>query len=96
MIIFNVMMGRLTPALGFPILIIAMIPLRVKVLPKIFTPEELDVMDDMTANNGAVLASLGGAPTLRKAGVAGDTGLERRYSEAKHGVPRQRAGSIHR
>ncbi|OJD33490.1 hco3-transporter family protein [Diplodia corticola] len=51
-------------AIGFPVLICALIPLRTHVLPKVFTRHELDVLDDLTANNSAVLASLGGAPTL--------------------------------
>ncbi len=53
-------------------------------------------MDDLTANNAVVLASLGGAPTLPENVTAEDYGLERRYSETRRGVPRQRAGSFHR
>jgi hypothetical protein len=67
-----------------------MIPFRIHIVPKWFTQHELEVMDDLTANNQVVLASFGGAPIL-----AGTAGLERRYSEQKHGVPRQRAGSLH-
>ncbi|OJD17774.1 hypothetical protein AJ78_02183 [Emergomyces pasteurianus Ep9510] len=48
----------------FPWLICLLIPLRVVLLPKWFTLTELEVMDDLTANNKAVLASLGGAPIL--------------------------------
>ncbi|PGH26751.1 hypothetical protein AJ80_01515 [Polytolypa hystricis UAMH7299] len=83
-------------AIGFPILICLLIPLRVVFLPRWFTVKELEVMDDLTANNKVVLASLGGAPTLPSGTRAEDYGLERKYSEQKHGVPRQRAGSVHR
>ncbi|KAJ8102366.1 HCO3 transporter family-domain-containing protein [Lipomyces tetrasporus] len=83
-------------AIGFPILICLLIPLRVLCLPKWFTQKELEVMDDLIANNKAVLASLGDAPRLPDGVEAEDYGLERRYSEHKRGVPRQRAGSIHR
>ena len=53
-------------------------------------------MDDLTANNKVVLASLGGAPKLPEKSTADDYGLERRFSEGRSGVPRQRAGSYHR
>ena len=42
----------------------ALIPLRWKILPKIFTPKEFHVMDAPTANNTVVLASLGGKPRV--------------------------------
>ena len=35
-------------------------------MPRFFTVAELEVMDDLTANNKVVLASLGGAPKLHK------------------------------
>jgi hypothetical protein len=31
-------------------------------MPKIFDPKDLEIMDALTTNNKAVLASLGGAP----------------------------------
>lgn len=77
---------------GFPVLVCAMILFRVYIAPKWFSPQELKVMDERTANNKVVLASLGGAPTT----LVDTAGLERRYSEQKTGVPRQRAGSMHR
>ncbi|KAF4544152.1 Hco3- transporter family protein [Lasiodiplodia theobromae] len=83
-------------AIGFPVLICAMIPLRTHVLPKVFTRHELEVLDDLTANNSAVLASLGGAPTLPENATPDNYGVEKRYHEKGHGVERQRAGSIHR
>ncbi|KAF2090874.1 HCO3 transporter family protein [Saccharata proteae CBS 121410] len=92
----SVAISQTIAAIGFPILIIALIPLRTAVLPKLFTQKELEVMDDLTANNKAVLASLGGAPTLPENATMDDYGLERRYSEKEHGASRQRAGSMHR
>lgn len=90
---------------GFPVLIILLIPLRWKVIPRFFSPKELRIMDDLTANNEIVLASLGGAPTMLEekeepaampelGGYRSEEwGMERRYSESKKGVKRQRAGS---
>lgn len=65
-------------------------------LPRVFTRQELEVLDDLTANNSAVLASLGGAPTLPENASPDSYGVEKRYHEKEHGVERQRAGSIHR
>lgn len=82
---------RADQILGFPVLICGMIPFRVYFVPRWFSEHEISVMDELTANSKVVLASLGGAPTL-----IGTGGLERRYSEYREGVPRQRVGSIHR
>ncbi|PYI09261.1 hypothetical protein BO78DRAFT_439444 [Aspergillus sclerotiicarbonarius CBS 121057] len=49
-------------AIGFPILIIGLIPFRVCILPRLFSREDLNVLDRLTADNGVVLESLGGAP----------------------------------
>lgn len=49
---------------GFPVLIIALIPLRWKILPMMFTAKELRIMDAPTADNEVVLASLGGKPRM--------------------------------
>ena len=85
-------------AIGFPVLIIALIPWRVWIIPKWFSQEELDVLDDLTANNKAVLASFGGRPRFPGQRVSSEEvyNLERRYTEQHRGVYRQRAGSIHR
>lgn len=77
-------------------LICALIPLRSHIMPKWFTIQELEVMDDLTANNEVVLASFGGAPILPGQARPEDYGLERKYSERKRGVSRQRSASIHR
>ncbi|KAF7169657.1 hypothetical protein CNMCM5623_002341 [Aspergillus felis] len=60
----TVAISQTIAAIGFPILIIVLIPFRVLVMPRWFSAEELDVMDDLTANNSAVLASLGGSAAV--------------------------------
>ncbi|KAF7916255.1 uncharacterized protein EAE97_012133 [Botrytis byssoidea] len=65
-------------AIGFPILVCILIPFRWAVMPRFFTVEELEVMDDLTANNKVVLASLGGAPKLTGKPTPGEYNLERR------------------
>lgn len=77
-------------------LIMLLIPLRVWALPRWFSEKELDVLDDLTADNSAVLSSLGGPPKFPGQTEPSHEGLERRYSEQRAGVPRQRAGSITR
>ncbi len=64
-------------------------------MPKLFLVKELEIMDDLTANSKAVLASLGGIPRLPESSTADEYGLERRFSNKKTGVSRQRAGSYH-
>lgn len=81
---------------GFPVLICALIPIRTTILPRIFTARELNVLDDLTADNEIVLASFGGAPKLPDDKKDGEHGLERKWEEKKKGVPRQRIGEIHR
>ncbi|UZP38299.1 hypothetical protein NXS19_006115 [Fusarium pseudograminearum] len=83
-------------AIGFPVLIILLIPLRIVIVPRWFSLQELQILDDFTATNKAVLASLGGQPALPEHSKEEDWGVERRHSESQHGVARQRAGSIHR
>lgn len=51
-------------AIGFPVLITSLIPLRWVVMPMWFSAEELSVLDALTADNPVVLASLGGMPKL--------------------------------
>lgn len=61
-------------AIGFPVLIIALIPLRTFLMPKWFSAHELSVLDALTANNSAVLVSFGGTPAKMK-------GLEQQFDE---------------
>ncbi|KAE8397332.1 HCO3 transporter family-domain-containing protein [Aspergillus pseudonomiae] len=92
----TVAISQTIAAIGFPVLIILLIPLRVWVLPRWFSEKELDVLDDLTADNSAVLSSLGGPPKFLGQTEPGHEGLERRCSEYRARVPRQRAGSITR
>ena len=71
-------------AIGFPVIIISLIPLRWLLLPRIFTEHELTVLDAPTADADVVLASMGGQPELpevqlaakrrRERGASGETG----------------------
>lgn len=54
-------------AIGFPILITGLIPLRWKLLPRLFTRHELEVLDSLTATSEVVLVSLGGKPEMPEA-----------------------------
>ncbi|KAK0129757.1 hypothetical protein ONS96_000312 [Cadophora gregata f. sp. sojae] len=92
-VILPVAISQTIAAIGFPVLVCALIPFRWKTMPRWFTVKELEIMDDLTANNEVVLASFGGAPNLPGSSTAEEYGLERRFSESKIGVPRQRAGS---
>ncbi|KAK3299562.1 HCO3 transporter family-domain-containing protein [Chaetomium fimeti] len=83
-------------AIGFPVLIMLLIPLRILVIPKWFHLDELQALDEFTATNKIVLASLGGMPALPEHATMEGSGLERKRSERRFGIPRQRAGSIHR
>lgn len=59
---------HLIPHAGFPVLIIALIPLRWNLLPKMFSAKELRIMDAPTADNEVVLASMGGMPGSKDGG----------------------------
>ncbi|EPE24606.1 HCO3- transporter family protein [Glarea lozoyensis ATCC 20868] len=83
-------------AIGFPVLVCILIPFRWVLMPKFFSLKELQVMDDLTATNEVVLASLGGAPKIADTSSTEGFGLEREFSERRSGVPRQRVGSFHR
>jgi hypothetical protein len=103
----TVAISQTIAAIGFPVLIIALIPFRTFLMPKWFTGHELSVLDALTANNPAVLVSFGGTPAGMKGtneeeptnGVDGDEsrGVERTGSESsERRAVRQRAGEIAR
>ncbi|KAF2183215.1 hypothetical protein K469DRAFT_583817 [Zopfia rhizophila CBS 207.26] len=100
----SVAISQTIAAIGFPLLIIALIPFRKFVMPKWFSNRELAVLDGLTVNNKAVLASLGGPPEMEGAEEEsgerggldeGEEELRRRSSRSRSAV-RQRAGSITR
>jgi len=74
---FSVAISQTIGAIGFPVIIIALIPLRWKVYPYFFTLEELQILDSPTANSDVVLASIGGAPEYPEVRRAREKGLLR-------------------
>ena len=111
-VICTVAISQTIAAIGFPVLIIALIPLRTFLMPRWFSQKELSVLDNLTADNPTVLVSFGGTPAGMKseAGVqkrgADDLGVERggggdverngSMGSRGRSAVRQRAGSIHR
>ncbi|KAK4075189.1 hypothetical protein Purlil1_12774 [Purpureocillium lilacinum] len=61
-------------AIGFPVLIVLLVPLRTHLMPRWFTLKELQILDDFTVTNKVVLASLGGKPALPEHTKAEDWG----------------------
>ncbi|KAK3116493.1 hypothetical protein LTR53_003097 [Teratosphaeriaceae sp. CCFEE 6253] len=76
-------------AIGFPVIIISLIPLRWILLPRIFTEHELSVLDAPTADADVVLASMGGRPTLPEVRM----GQEKRRRQAGDGETGDGGGS---
>ncbi|OAL53012.1 hypothetical protein IQ07DRAFT_669688 [Pyrenochaeta sp. DS3sAY3a] len=105
----TVAISQTIAAIGFPVLIIALIPIRVFLMPRWFSEHELSILDALTANNPTVLVSFGGTPSgMRNAEPRGREAedveravgikVERtgsRSSRSRSAV-RQRAGSITR
>lgn len=60
----SIAISQTIAAVGFPVLITALIPLRWKLLPRLFTCHELEVLDSLTATGEVVLVSLGGRPEM--------------------------------
>jgi hypothetical protein len=100
----TVAISQTIAAIGFPVLVIALIPLRTFLMPKWFTEHELNVLDALTANNPAVLVSFGGTPAaMKNTEEEGVTDLGRFSSERAgsrdsrgRGAVRQHAGSLAR
>ena len=67
---FSVSISQTIGALGFPVIIVSLIPLRWVILPRIFTEHELLVLDAPTADADVVLASMGGRPELPEVRLA--------------------------
>ncbi|WFC97689.1 hypothetical protein MYAM1_000408 [Malassezia yamatoensis] len=55
----TVAISQTIAAIGFPVIIILMIPCRVYCIPHLFKPDELEVLDAQTASAPAVMCSLG-------------------------------------
>lgn len=58
----SIAISQTIAAIGFPIIITALIPIRWCILPRIFTEHELMVLDSPTADADVVLCSMGGQP----------------------------------
>jgi boron transporter len=93
-VLSTVAISQTIAAIGFPVLIIALIPLRWKMLPKMFTARELGVLDALTADNEVVLASLGGRPEMPELRDEDQNGNAEKGRPAD-GVRRRRS-SLHR
>ncbi|KAF3317350.1 hypothetical protein TWF173_011002 [Orbilia oligospora] len=94
-----VAISQTVAAVGFPILICVLIPLRWVYFKRWFSESELSSMDALTADNPVVLASFGGRPE-GNGGMSTGAGLARvesakEYKERHGGAQRQRAGSFH-
>ncbi|KAL8965923.1 MAG: hypothetical protein Q9197_006262 [Variospora fuerteventurae] len=60
----TVAISQTIAAIGFPVLIVALIPFRWVLMPKLFARGDLQVLDRLTATNEVVLVSLGGTPEM--------------------------------
>jgi len=72
----TVAMSQTLGAIGFPVVITALVPFRWVVLPRMFSRKELQVLDGLTADNPVVLASMGGKPVLPELRLEGYTDEE--------------------
>ena len=61
-VLSSVAISQTIAAIGFPVIIISLIPLRWIIIPRIFTEHELLILDAPTADADVVLASMGGQP----------------------------------
>lgn len=79
---FSVALSQTIGAIGFPVIILSLIPLRWEIYPRWFSRTELTIMDSLTADADVVLASLGGKPEMpevkreREVGITGNVGGE--------------------
>ena len=87
-------MSVLIAAIGFPVIIILLIPLRYYYGPKWFSPAELAILDAPTANSAAVMVSIG-SDLERVTGegreVADDTGIAGTLAKGEDGKPDMQA-----
>jgi boron transporter len=93
----SVAISQTIAAIGFPVIVTALIPFRVYVIPKIFTAEELAIMDSLTATNDVVLASLGGKPTMREEMMSGSSavsGSEKDSDSTSKSTPLESNGNL--
>ncbi|KAI4144959.1 MAG: hypothetical protein LQ340_006478, partial [Diploschistes diacapsis] len=70
----TVAISQTIAAIGFPVLIIALIPLRWMLMPRFFSAHELRILDSPTATSDVVLASMGGRPSMPEDRIAAEKG----------------------
>ncbi|KAI9676996.1 MAG: hypothetical protein M1817_006835 [Caeruleum heppii] len=98
-VIVCVAISQTIAAIGFPVLICALIPLRWKILPSMFSVKELSILDALTADNAVVLASLGGKPEMpalkdEDGGNSGRGSEKTRDDDIEHGQPQEATSSL--
>ncbi|KAF1356684.1 HCO3 transporter family-domain-containing protein [Delphinella strobiligena] len=71
---FSVAISQTIGAIGFPVIIISLIPLRWVIMPRLFTRYELGIMDALTADSDVVLSSLGGKPEMPEVRLERESG----------------------
>jgi boron transporter len=82
----SVAISQTIAAIGFPVIVTALIPFRVFIIPKVFEGWELEILDSLTATNEVVLASLGGRPIIsEEMEMRADDGGEGGISPEKRG-----------
>jgi len=86
---FSLAVSFTRAAIGFPVIIISLIPLRWILLPRLFAEHELLILDAPTADADTVLASMGGRPTLPEVRMA----EEKRRQQAGDGEIGDGSGS---
>lgn len=84
-VVVSVAISQTIGAIGFPVIIISLIPLRWVVLPRMFTEEELLVLDAPTADADVVLASMGGQPQRPEVRMAEEK-RKHRNADGEQGV----------
>jgi len=72
-------------AIGFPVLIVTLIPSRWVVKPRLLSRDELEILDAMTATNEVVLVSLGRRVELPEVRLEQEVGGEGRRARVSAG-----------
>lgn len=91
----SVAISQTIGAIGFPVIIIALIPLRWIILTRMFTIEELDILDAPTADADVILASFGGQPA-RPEVVLAEKRLRRYHEEERRQSSQSSSSSFSR
>jgi hypothetical protein len=90
---FSVAISQTVGAIGFPVIIISLIPLRWVLMPHMFSRKELEVMDALTADSDVVLSSLGGKPEMPEVTLEREKEGRRHASGEEGGIDESRTAS---